>query len=133
MSIRGLNHITLATADLDASVAFYRDVLGLTLDQLWPGGAYLSAGALWLCLSPDPKAAATVDYTHIAFDVAAGDFDATAARIRAAGAPIWKDNRSEGASLYFRDPTGHKLELHVGTLTSRLAAIRLQEDTQCPA
>ncbi|MEM9394542.1 MAG: VOC family protein [Pseudomonadota bacterium] len=123
MTIRGLNHVTLATADLDASVAFYRDTLGLTLDHFWPGGAYFSAGALWLCLSLDPDAAPTGDYSHIALDVTPQDFDGLAARIRASGATLWKANRSEGASLYFTDPSGHKLELHVGSLASRMAAL----------
>lgn len=125
MTIRGLNHLTLAVADLDRSIAFYRDLLGLALRARWAEGAYLEAGNLWLCLSVNPAATDTVriDYTHTAFDVAAEDFDALAARIRAT-APIWKDNRSEGASLYFLDPDGHRLELHAGTLASRLAHYR---------
>lgn len=39
------------------------------------------------------------------------DFVAVVARIRAAGASEWKDNSSEGASLYFLDPNGHRLEV----------------------
>lgn len=31
-----------------------------------------------------------------------------------------EENLSEGDSLYFLDPDGHKLELHVGSLQSRL-------------
>ncbi|MCV5433371.1 hypothetical protein OFN37_30045, partial [Escherichia coli] len=41
-----------------------------------------------------------------------------------AGAEVWKDSRSEGASYYFLDPAGHELELHVGNLAQRLAACR---------
>ncbi len=124
-AVTGLNHITLAVAELPRSVRFYRDLLGMTLRAEWPEGAYLEAGALWLCLSSDAKARREPhpDCTHLAFDVAAHEFDALAERIRE-NAALWRENRSEGASLYFLDPDGHKLELHVGSLESRLAHYR---------
>jgi catechol 2,3-dioxygenase-like lactoylglutathione lyase family enzyme len=123
--VTGINHVTLAVADLDRSVSFYRDVLGLELRAIWTEGAYLEAGSLWLCLSVDPKAeqARRDDYTHLAFDVPAGDFETLSAEVRVR-ADVWKENRSEGASLYFLDPDGHKLELHVGSLASRLQHYR---------
>ena len=119
--MRGLNHLTLAVSELDRSVGFYRDILGCTLRARWAGGAYLEAGSLWLCLSLDPEAAraARRDYSHYAFDVAPADFAAAAALI-AETAEVWKANRSEGESLYFLDPDGHRLELHAGSLASRL-------------
>lgn len=123
--VAGLNHITLAVADLERSVSFYQGTLGFRLRAIWDDGAYLDAGALWLCLSLDPNAkhARRDDYTHLALDVAASHFGSLAAQVRAT-APIWKENRSEGASLYFLDPDGHKLELHVGSLASRLKHYR---------
>lgn len=39
---------------------------------------------------------------------------------------LWKENTSEGDSLYLLDPDGYKLELHVGNWQTRLAAIRQQ-------
>ena len=87
-----------------------------------PGeGAYLEAGSLWLCLSVDPKAADAVrcDYSHIAFDVVPDDF-ATLSDAVSGVATVWRDNRSEGDSLYVLDPDGHRIELHVGDLNSRL-------------
>ncbi|MGF7146526.1 catechol 2,3-dioxygenase-like lactoylglutathione lyase family enzyme [Sphingomonas zeicaulis] len=121
-AIRGLNHLTLAVTDVERSVAFYRDLLGCRLRAIWADGAYLEAGPLWLCLSRDPAAvdAARGDYTHYAFDVDPAGFDTLCAAIRAQ-AVIWKENRSEGGSLYFLDPDGHRLEVHIGTLASRLA------------
>lgn len=123
--IRGLNHLTLAVRDVQRAVAFYRDVLGFDVARSWAEGAYLTAGALWLCLSYDPqtRGAPNPDYTHVALDVAADDFKTLTDRVIASGASVWKQNRSEGASLYFLDPDSHKLELHAGTLESRLAAM----------
>ena len=120
--VNGLNHLTIAVSDLNRSIRFYRELLGLQLRAQWLDGAYLEAGSLWLCLSLDDAAGAELrhDYTHIAFDIAADDFRPLAETIRQ-NATIWKENRSEGDSLYFLDPDGHKLELHVGTLRSRLA------------
>jgi len=122
MTVRGLNHLTLSVSDLSRSIAFYRDGLGLTLDAEWPEGAYLSVGNLWLCLSLDAatRHGPSDEYTHIAFDVAAADFANIVERLTAAGSKAWRDNKSEGSSHYVLDPDGHKLELHVGNLESRL-------------
>ncbi|MEJ6398612.1 VOC family protein [Yoonia sp. 208BN28-4] len=117
--LTGVNHITLCVTDLARSVTFYHDMLGARVAAIWDRGAYLEIGSLWLCL----EVAATVmprdDDTHIAF--ATDNFATDSARITA---PRWKENRSEGASLYFLDPDGHKLELHDGSLASRLAHCR---------
>lgn len=124
--IRGLNHLTLAVADLERSFAFYAGLLGLRPRARWGAGAYLSAGELWLCLSVDPnaRAGALPEYTHVAFSIEAGDLPTMTQRLKEAGIKIWRENKSEGDSLYVLDPDGHKLELHVGDLASRLQACR---------
>ncbi len=123
--VRGLNHVTLAVSDLDLSVAFYRNVLGFQLRKKWSGGAYLEAGALWLCLSPDAKTrtAPHPDYTHLAFNVVQAEFSTLCELVEQSGATIWKNNKSEGSSFYFLDPDSHRLELHVGSLATRLVAM----------
>ncbi|MGE8146844.1 fosfomycin resistance glutathione transferase [Pseudomonas frederiksbergensis] len=124
--LTGLNHLTLAVTDLNRSVAFYQGLLQLRLDATWDSGAYLSLPGLWLCLSLDPlrQSGPAADYTHYAFTLSAVDFPPFVERLRSAGVKEWRDNRSEGASFYFLDPDGHKLEVHVGDLASRLEACR---------
>lgn len=126
--LTGLNHLTLAVADMPRSISFYVEVLAFRLDAQWDAGAYLSLGDLWLCLSLDPSRATAErpDYTHYAFSVAPDDFTAFVAHAQKHGAAQWKDNRSEGDSFYFLDPDGHQLEAHVGSLASRLARCKLQ-------
>lgn len=126
--ITGLNHITLAIRDLARSIEFYRDVLGLRLAAVWDTGAYLAAGELWLCLSLDDQKAGGpgVDYTHYAFSISRSNFMLFTERVRRQGVKEWKDNKSEGDSVYFLDPDGHKLEAHVGSLSTRLARCRLR-------
>lgn len=124
--ITGVNHITLAVGDLTRSFRFYVDVLGLKPIAKWSRGAYLSAGKDWFCLSLDAatRKGPHPEYTHLAFSVSKDDFPGWVERIQSSDAMPWKENTSEGDSLYFLDPDGHKLEVHVGNLESRLAALK---------
>ncbi|MEO0437352.1 MAG: VOC family protein [Pseudomonadota bacterium] len=129
--ISGINHITFAVSDLDRSLSFYRDVLGTRTVYVWDAGAYLDAGGLWLCLSVEASAHGGSDYTHVAFNVEAAHFPLIRDRVLSSGVKLWKENQSEGESLYFCCPDGHRLELHVGDIDSRLAAIRGRQQGRC--
>jgi catechol 2,3-dioxygenase-like lactoylglutathione lyase family enzyme len=121
-TILGPSHLTLAVRSIERSVDFYVGVLGCQPAARWPVGAYLSAGGFWLALVEDKKTRSDPlpQYTHFAFHVSAEGFAVLAERIRNSGAQIFQENETEGESLYFLDPDGHKLEIHVGDLQSRL-------------
>lgn len=121
--LKGLNHITVAVSDLDRSFEFYVGVLGMTPQAKWSRGAYLTLGDLWFCLSSNGSRPSD-DYTHIAFDVSNDDFPEVERKLLEAGVRQWKDNKSEGDSLYILDPDGHKLEVHAGDLQSRLNSMK---------
>lgn len=124
--ICGINHLTFSVADLGRSIAFYHAVLGMRLLARWPSGAYLLAGDLWVALVVDEavRAGPLPEYTHVAFTVRPEQFDELADALRAAAAPIWQENWTEGASLYVLDPDGHKLEFHASDLDARLSLAR---------
>ncbi|HET7299447.1 MAG TPA: fosfomycin resistance glutathione transferase [Oleiagrimonas sp.] len=125
--IEGINHLTLSVSNLDRAFAFYTDVLGCRPLARWRRGAYLLAGeTTWLCLTLDAhvRTAPSPEYTHIAFSITPDAFAEAAHRLQASGAPSWKENTSEGDSIYFLDPDGHKLELHASDWRSRMQACR---------
>lgn len=126
-AIGNINHVTLSVGNLDRSLAFYTQVLGCKPLARWRRGAYLLAGgATWICLSldDDPSIAPAAGYTHMAFSVTPGALAQLTRRLDACGAARWQENASEGDSIYFLDPDGHKLELHVGDWCTRLDACR---------
>ena len=124
--ISGINHLTIAVKDLERSFTFYRDVLGFTPLMRHSKGAYFLAGESWFCLDLDSqtRTAALPEYTHFAFSISQPNFVILADRIRSSGAKIWRDNKSEGDSLYFLDPDHHKLEIHVGDWKSRIKSAK---------
>lgn len=119
--ISGINHITLAVRDTETSFDFYRNILGFKPLCRWHKGAYFLVGKLWFCLNYDEQTQVANDYTHIAFNVSNDDFDELRSKILANKVKIFKNNQSEGDSLYFLDPDGHKLEIHVGDWQTRIA------------
>jgi catechol 2,3-dioxygenase-like lactoylglutathione lyase family enzyme len=120
--ITGINHITLSIRDVEESFTFYTKVLGFRPIAKWPRGAYVLAGDTWLALHLDEQVrpGSLPEYTHIAFTVSKEDFESWSSRIKQAGAEIWQENWTEGESLYFVDPNGHKLEIHASDLAARL-------------
>lgn len=122
-----MNHVTLAVSDLQKSVSCYINAPGLQRIKEWNGNAHLTAGEdQTTCLSQNSSARTPPhpDYTHMAFDVSPEKFDDIKQQCLSHGATGRKKNTSEGNSCYFLDLDGHKLEVHVGTLKTRLKAMQ---------
>lgn len=125
MNITGINHLTFATKNLGVSIAFYSKILGAQTLATWDTGAYLLLGKLWLCLSLDEntKSEPNAEYSHIALDISEADFHKIKTIVAKNNVPIWKENKSEGESLYILDPDFNKLEIHASNLKNRLQAM----------
>ncbi len=121
--LTGINHLTIAVKDLAIALDFYVATLGMRPIVKWREGAYLKAGELWLCLSCGESRPAK-DYSHVAFSIPEEHFTTFAARMKERSVPIWKENSSEGESIYILDPDGHKLEVHAGNLATRLEQLK---------
>jgi lactoylglutathione lyase len=125
MSVRGLFETHLTVADLQRSVAFYRDVVGLPVALevpergaafLWIGKAGQSMLGLW-SIGSAPMGM----QLHIAFDMSLADVLAAPERLRVQsiqplsffGEPATEPSVigwMPAAAIYFRDPDGHMLE-----------------------
>jgi catechol 2,3-dioxygenase-like lactoylglutathione lyase family enzyme len=129
--VTGFNHATVRVADLERSLRFYRDTLGMRPAYVGPGEAHLEWGSAWVCLlegaepgAAVPEAAPRLD--HLAFAISERDFDAAVEVLRAAGVRIVRGpvERGGGMTVNFLDPDGTELELHTGDLRRRLEVWR---------
>lgn len=128
MEAIGIDHVVLRVGDLERSVAFYRDVLGLTVDRRRDelGLVHMRAGASFVDLvdvagklglpGGGVAGAKHRNMDHLCLRIA--DFDATkiAAELTEFGIPVGEiDARyganGEGISVYLRDADGNGLEL----------------------
>ncbi len=118
--INGINHITLSVKDIDESFKFYKEILGLKPIMKSEISAYFQAGSIWIALVKDETKKSASDYSHIAFNVTAKDFNNLKNKIKDYGAKEWQENKTEGESFYFLDPSGNKLEIHSTSLDDRV-------------
>ena len=118
-----VGHAHLKVADLERSLAFYRDVLGFTVMQrMGTQAAFLSAGGYhhhlglntWESAGGLPPARGTTGLFHVAFlyPTRAALADALR-RLIEAGVPL-EGAADHGVSeaLYLRDPDGNGVELY---------------------
>lgn len=123
--IRGICHFGLSVADLDESITFYTEILGLRMSERREKDAFFPIGekdVVALIQYPGGREAYDAAmrpknwgkaFTH--FGLTAGSaqevFDFQE-HLKASGVRIIKEayERWDGASLYFMDPNGYTLE-----------------------
>src|SRR5256885_16279427 len=128
MGIFRLNHAVLYVRDVNASVAFYRDVLGFErIDEMTPAGfsgaAFLRApgstndhdlGLFEIGAAAGDSGAgrATVGLYHLAWELDTLDeLERTADRLSDAGALVGASDHGTTKSLYGKDPDGLEFEI----------------------
>ena len=124
-SIRGLAEVVLVVRDLQASIAFYRDVLGLEVvsPEEFKTGAFLQAGggrayvANMIVLAgakPEtPPFAKPQSLHHIGLEIDPASFDAEVARLQGLGLEVRFGQHPffPSRTAYVNDPDGNEVEL----------------------
>jgi fosfomycin resistance protein FosX len=134
MPINGLSHITFVVSDLSRSAKLWCEGLGATevydsedrKFSLYPEKFFL-LGNIWIALMEAPTSERS--YRHVAFEAEEKEFPEFELRLRSLGVEIRPPRprvEGEGYSLYFYDYDNNLLELHSGTLQSRLQAYSLR-------
>ncbi len=114
-----LHHVSVLVSDTSRALAFYRDLLGLSLDNSRPvldfPGAWLDVGDQQVHLIEIPAhmpAGASVAHggrdRHFALQVA--DLEPVSGRLEAGGVD-YTLSRSGRRALFCRDPDGNAIEL----------------------
>jgi len=122
MQIKKLLHMRMRVSDMEQTLKFYRDVLGLEVveQKVSPRGSHLaflavpnSEELIELCSFPDSgHVQVQEDLVHVAFEVA--DLDDTIQELQAKGIPVTDGptQTSSGSRFIFIDaPDGYEIEL----------------------
>ena len=109
-----ISHLMLGVSDLERSLSFYRDKLGLTMTRQLAGFAFLDGGGVTLALSKDI-------WTHLGKSAGASQVvfgvpsvKSSYAELRTKGVEFMGEPRNADGTNWvanFRDPDGHLLSI----------------------
>jgi catechol 2,3-dioxygenase-like lactoylglutathione lyase family enzyme len=108
--VEQLNHATLFVRDVQKSVLFYQDVLGLQVLTQQGAGINLRAGTGFVGLYPAPAASAPV-IDHVCLGMPGFDADAVLQQLTQRGVPASIRMRGETKELYCNDPDNLRVQL----------------------
>ena len=119
MRVTGIDHYVLAVADVERTIAWYADRLGLEptrVDEWRKGEAPFPSlrvnDSMIIDVIPGPRAGENVDHICLIVDVDDLDAVASSGKFDVVGGPstLW-GARGYGQGLYVRDPDGNVIEL----------------------
>jgi catechol 2,3-dioxygenase-like lactoylglutathione lyase family enzyme len=113
LRVKGIQHLNLSVADLSRARDFYTGVLGFELSFQKGNTVWLDAGGDLLGLSEAARGEAH-GFEHFGFMVdGPAEVDRWTEQLRSRGVTPEKGpyDRSDGRSVYFRDPDGHLVEI----------------------
>ena len=123
IKVLGVAHVAISVSDLDRSLQFYANVLGLKISEREhqkPGTEYfLDCGSSLVGLIQGDKNGKKhflqeggLGGNHFGFRVPAKEFDAAVEELKKQNIPItFTKKREKSWSCYFLDPDGNKLEI----------------------
>ena len=123
IKVQGIDHAAISVVDLERSLKFYTEVLGLKIsprENQKPGSEYfLNCGTSLIGLIQGEKDGQRhllqdggLGGNHVSFRIPTKDFDRYHEEIKSRGITItFVKKREKSWSLYFLDPDGNKLEL----------------------
>jgi catechol 2,3-dioxygenase-like lactoylglutathione lyase family enzyme len=121
LEVEGIDHVALAVRDVERSVLWYREVLGLERRHADVWGdvpAFICAGTTCLALFPvntespkPPPDRRTLTMRHLAFRVNRENFVHAQRALAERGISFTSEDHTIALSIYFADPDGHQLEI----------------------
>lgn len=115
-SIDGFDHVAIEVADVEASVAWYIDVLGLErrMEEEWGSHpAVVCVGESCVAIFPSDGSERTSGdmIQHFAFRVDRANFVRAQESFRERGIEFRFADHGESHSVYIADPDGHRIEI----------------------
>jgi len=108
-----LSTIVLIVKDMDRSVSFYRDVVGLNVQMHTPYWSGMDAGNIILGLHPESQHSKVAPGGGCSFGFEVDDIQQTASSLRAKGVKFLMEPKHEdfGWLAVFTDPDGYWIQL----------------------
>lgn len=109
-TVRQLNHVTIFVPDVQKSVRFYQELLGMPVLTEQSPGINLNAGAGFLGIYPGGQPGAGAIH-HFCLGIENFDADATLKRLTDRGVQANIRMRGDTQELYFTDPDNVRVQL----------------------
>jgi catechol 2,3-dioxygenase-like lactoylglutathione lyase family enzyme len=122
----GIDHVVLRVTDIERTLAFYKDVLGLHVERIFDriglyqvrcGRNLIDLVAIKPTETLPPPAARGIEHLCLSVDA---DLDELIGHVEQKGCPAFMGPmevygaRGFGTSIYIHDPDGYEIELKVG-------------------